>query len=167
METLDLTRSPESRRLYRLGALGTIHLNGLVVRSATLTSGGTTFEVTRRGLLSRELTATEAGTRIGAFAPHRLNRGGRLDWRGDELRLEPAAHLAQRYALESRGEALAFLQARGWWGWGSLTPVTVELPDGAAVDGPLLIFAVYVVRTLADRAADDAAGATVASTSSY
>jgi hypothetical protein len=165
MQTLELTRSSEGRRVYRLADRGTLRLNGLLMRSATVEADGATFTIERESFWTRAVRATDADGLVGRFEPRTVRRGGVLEWRGVEHMLEPAALIAQRYSLEREGKVIAVVQARGWWGWGSRCPVTVELPDASDVDTGLLMFAAYVVRTTADRASSDGSASTTATTS--
>jgi hypothetical protein len=138
MPDLELTRIPGERRLYSLGGLGTLRLEGLAGRSATAEANGRSWRISRRGLLGRGIVAADAAGRIaGEFRPERMRRGGALTWGGRE-----------RYALAEGDHELAVFDGRGW----SRRPVRVTVADLAAVDVGLLLFAAFVVRGLAEEA---------------
>jgi hypothetical protein len=99
---------------------------------------------------------------VGAFAPRTFRRGGTLTWGGRAYGLRPASAWKERYALtapeaEGGGE-LATIEGRGW----GKRPVRVDALDPTALPPGLLLFAVYVVRTLAEDSQAAAGGAAVA-----
>jgi hypothetical protein len=149
MPDLELTRIPGERRLYSLGGLGTLRLEGLAGRSATAEASGRSWRISRRGLLGRGIVAADAAGRItGEFRPERMRRGGALTWGGRELALRPASMWRERYALAEGDAELALFDGRGW----GRRPVRVTVADLAAVDVGLLLFAAFVVRGLAEEA---------------
>jgi hypothetical protein len=80
--------------------------------------------------------------------------------------LRPHSVLRERYVLADRARELVVIEATGWWGWGARRPVrlTLEHPEGA--EPGLLLFASFIVRTLADGAAADAGGSAAVVTAS-
>jgi hypothetical protein len=164
MPELELTRTPDDRRTFRLDGAGTLHLRGWTGRSATAetASGDRSWELAHRGWLSRVIEASDAaGTVVGECEPRAFRRGGTLTWEGREYGLRPAAAFKQRYALivPSSDQELAIIEGKGW----GKRPVRVDVADLSALPPGLLLFAVYIVRSLAEDA-QSAAGASVAAT---
>jgi hypothetical protein len=159
---LELTRTPGDRRVYELAGVGTLRLQGLASRSATAEAGGNRWRIARRGFWQRAIQATDsAGTQVGDFAPNAVRRGGTLCWDGRELILRPASAWRERYALAREERELAILDGKGW----GRRPVKVTVEDLGAIEPGLLLFAVFVVRGLAEDAsgaAGAASGAAVA-----
>jgi hypothetical protein len=155
---------PGDRRLYALADIGTLRLEGLFARSATADAGGRTWRFARRGFWQRDVVASDAaGTAVGAFAPNALRRGGTLRWDRRELTLRPDSAWRERYALADGERELAVLDGRSW----GRRPVRVGIDDPGALEPGLLLFAVFVVRGLAEDAGSAvAAGATAATSSS-
>jgi hypothetical protein len=113
-------------------------------------------------VLARGIAARDAeGREVGEFEPNRLRRGGALRWDGRELRLRPASAWRERYALADGEHELALFDGKGW---GS-RPVKVSVDDLGAVDPGLLLFAAFVVRSLAEDAGAAAGGAVAVSSS--
>jgi hypothetical protein len=161
---IDLARVPGDRRLYALDDLGTLRLEGLLMRAATAKAGAESWRFSRQGSWQRRITATDAaGEVIGMFRPRDIRRGGSLQWRGTGYTLRPHSNWRQRYALSHGERELAVLEAAGWWGWGTRRPARVWVDDRVAIDSGLLLFSAFVVRALADAANSDA-GSTVAVT---
>ena len=103
MTELELTRTPHDRRLYTLGDVGTIRLEGLFSNEATAQADDDTWRLTRRGLWKRVIQATDhVGAIVGEFRPRDIRRGGTLRWAGHELQLRPVSALRERYALRER-----------------------------------------------------------------
>jgi hypothetical protein len=159
MTELELTRSPDDRRLYLLGSLGALRFDGLGSRSATAEAGGRTWRFARRGLL-RTIEATDAaGTTTGAFAARILRGGGTLTWSGSEYTLRPTGLWRRRYELAENERGLAVLDGKGW----GKRPVTLLVADSETIEAGLLLFAAWVVHQLAgDAATAAAAGSTAA-----
>ncbi|HUR85519.1 MAG TPA: hypothetical protein VMY78_09250 [Solirubrobacteraceae bacterium] len=148
MSDLDLTRSPDDRRLYVLDGMGSLHLEGWGSRHATATAREGSWRLARGGLFKATVEATDlAGAPAGRFEGRSVRRGGTLRWHDRELELRPASAWRERYALVENGTELAVLDGRGW----GKRPVKVKLDD-AQIDPGLLLFAAYVVRGLADDA---------------
>jgi hypothetical protein len=163
MPDLELTRTPGERRLYTLAGVGALRLQGLFSRAATADADGKTWRFARAGFWRRRIVATgTAGTTVGEFAPNTLRRGGTLRWNGRELRLRPSSAWRERYALADDERELAVLDGKGW----GRRPVKVTVDDLGAVDPALLLFAAFVVRSLAEDAAGAAAAGSTAATSS-
>jgi hypothetical protein len=157
---LELTRSPHDRRRYDLEGAGALHLGGWLRGGATIEAGDLLLEVRRRGILRRVTEATDhAGAVVGRFGPQGWRRGGPLWWDGRELALEPSSSWRERYALRGGDRELALLEGKGW----GRRPVRIRLTDPGTGPG-LLLFAAYVVRSLAEDAGSSA-GATTAATS--
>lgn len=169
MPELDLTRTPGDKKLYVLEGVGTLRLRGWTGRSATAETpaGDRSWELVHRGLFRTVLEASDAaGTPIGAYEPRTFRRGGALTWQGHDYGLRAASAWKQRYALADGDRELATIEGKGW----GKRPVKVSIDDPAALPPGLLLFAVYVVRALAEDAQSAAAGgataASVAATSS-
>ena len=157
MADLELTRLPDDRRLYVLEGVGTLRLEGWSARRATAATGAAGWRIARRGFWQRAIEAfDEAGMTVGSFEPNTLRRGGARRWDGRELTLRPASAWRERYALADGERELVILDGRGW----GKRPVKVSVEDPAAIEPGLLLFAAFVVRSLAEDAG--AAGATVA-----
>jgi hypothetical protein len=162
MADLELTRTPENRRLYALEGVGTLRLQGFVSRSATAEAAGTSWRIGRRGFWQRRIEATDSmGATVGEFEPRSLRRGGTLRWAGRELALRPASSWRERYALADGDRELAVLEGKGW----GRRPVKVIVDDPEAVSSGLLLFAAFIVRGLAEDAGTaGGAGASAAAT---
>jgi hypothetical protein len=157
MADLELKRTPGDRRLYSLEGVGKLRLKGFASRTATTEAGGSRWRITRHGFWRRVIQATDAaGTAVGEFEPRALRRGGTLRWAGRELALRPASHWRERYALADGDHELAILDGKGW----GRRPVKVTVDDPEAVEPGLLLFAVFVVRGLAEDAGAAAQAAT-------
>jgi hypothetical protein len=160
MVELELTRSPDDRRLYRVGALGSLRLGGFFARSATGEAGGVRWTFRRRGILGRRIEASDAsGALAGAYDARGVRRGGTLHWGGRELVLRPASAWRERYALVAGEREIAILDGKGW----GRRPVAVRIDDPSSLDPGLLLFAVFVVHVLAEDAGGSAGGAAAAS----
>ena len=159
---LELTRTPNDRRLYALEGVGTLRLAGFGSRAAMAEAGGSTWRLGRRRFWHRDIQATDAtGVEVGEFEPRTLRRGGTLRWAGRELSLRPASAWRERYALADGDRELALLDGKGW----GRRPVKVSVDDLGAAEPGLLLFATFVVRGLAeDAGAAAGAGASAAAT---
>ena len=156
MPDLELTRSRDDRRLYELAGIGTLRLEGFMSRRGTAEAGTAAWSFERVGFWRTTIRALDAGGAIaGMFDPRTIARGGTLTWSGRELALRPASMWKDRYALADGDRELAVLDGRSW----GRRPVTVTVDDGRAVDPGLLLFAAYVVRSLAEDSASTAGGA--------
>jgi hypothetical protein len=159
MIDLELTRSPEDRRLYTLAGIGTLRLEGWASRRAIAQAGSDSWRIARRGFWHRAIEAADAaGTAVGSFEPRTLHRGGTVRWGDRELALRPASMWRERYALASGERELAILDGKGW----GKRPVRVTVEDPAELEPGLLLFAAFVVRSLAEDAGTAAAGASAA-----
>jgi hypothetical protein len=99
------------------------------------------------------------GAVVGEFELRTVRRGGVVRWAGRELALHPASSWRERYALADGDRELALLEGGSW----GRRPVKVSMDDLDAVEPGLLLFAAFLVRSLAhDAAAAAAAGATAA-----
>jgi hypothetical protein len=79
-------------------------------------------------------------------------------WDDRELALRPASMWRERYALASGDRELAIIDGKGW----GKRPVRVTVEDPAELEPGLLLFAAFVVRSLAEDAGTAAAGASAA-----
>jgi hypothetical protein len=164
MPDLELTRTPGDRRLYALDGVGTMRLEGWFSRTATADADGKKWRFARIGFWQRQIAATDAARlTVGEFAPNTLRRGGALRWAGRELTLRPSSAWRERYALVDDERELAVLDGKDW----GRRPVKVTIGDLGDIDPGLLLFAVFVVRSLAeDASAAAVAGSTAAVSSS-
>jgi hypothetical protein len=162
MIELELTRSPDDRRLYVLGPAGTLRLEGLFSRSATAEGGGKSWHFARPGFWQRVIQATDTfGSVVGEFSPRDLRRGGRLHWAGRELTLRPASSWHERYVLTEGERELVLIDGKSW----GRRPVKVTLADPGAIEPGLLLFAAFIVRQLAVNADSTSSAATTAAMS--
>ena len=149
MKEIALTRTREDRRRYALEGVGTMRVGGIVARTATASdAAGHTWHFRRRG---RAAQATdELGSLVGEYRPNRLGRGGRLRWGEREIALQAAGNLWQeRYRLVDAHRGLGTCRGRSW----GRHPVRFELADDAELEAGLFLFAAFVVRGLAEYAA--------------
>ena len=154
MGELELTRTVNDRRTYALGDVGTLQIKGWGSRAARAEADGRRWELERRGVWRRSVAATdETGATLGRFTAHGMRRGGSLQWEHRELVLRPASRWRERYALTDGGRELAVIDSRGW----GRRPLKVTLDDPRGLDPGLLLFAVFIVRGLANDAAASAA----------
>jgi hypothetical protein len=130
-------------------------------RRATATSAGVTWRIGRSGLFGRNIYALGSGDAvIGEFDPRPIRRGGELRWSGRVFQLRPASAWRERYALAIGDEELAVFEGKSW----GRKPVRVEIVRPEAIEPGLMLFAAFVVRSLAEDGSS-AAGASVATTS--
>ena len=154
MVDLELTRTPQDRRLYALEGVGTLRLQGFASRGATAQADAQRWTIRRRGFWQRRIDANdEVGTTVGTFEPHSLRRGGTVRWDGSTFTLRAASSWRERYALADGAREVALLDGRR-------RPVRITVDDPAAINAGLLLFTAFIVRGLAGDASD-AAGATV------
>ena len=165
MTELELTRTPNDRRLYALEGAGTLRLDGWFSRGATAQAGDGRWRFDRRGVFQTVIEATDAaGAVVGEFRGRTLRRGGELSWGDRRLELRPSSIWRQRFALADGDRELATIEGKGW----GRRPVKVTVEDGGeAIDPGLLLFGAFVVRALAEdaAAASGAAGGSVAASS--
>ena len=149
---LELVRTEDDRRLYTLGDLGTLRLEGLFAWDATAVSGSASWHI-RRGILSRKIEAADdRGEIVGEFHGRLLSSGGTLRWGTRELTVRRSSVLRERYALADGKDELALFDVKAW----GRRPVFVRV-EADGVDPGLLLFAVFVVRAAA---ADNTTAAT-------
>jgi hypothetical protein len=161
MAEIELTRSKGDRRLYELGPLGSLRLEGFWSRRATATSAGVTWRIGRVGVFGRSIHCVGAGNAlVGEFDPRSIRRGGELRWNGRTFELRPASSWRERYALASGDVEVAVFEAKGW----GKRPVKVDIAHPEAIEPGLLLFTAFVVRGLAEDASA-AVGGSVAATS--
>lgn len=160
MVDLKLTRTPGDRDRYSLAGVGTLRLEGVFSSRATAEAAGNRWQIARRGFW-RQLQATDAaGDVVGTF-DRRLLGGGTLCWRGRELALRRASMWRERYALADGDREIALLNGKSW----GHRPLTITVDDHTALDPGLLLYAAFVVRTLANDDSAGAVAATIAATS--
>jgi hypothetical protein len=124
---------------------------------ATAEADGRRWEIARRGFW-RQLQATDAaGTVVGAFE-RALLRSSTIRWHDRDYKLGRASVWRERYALSDGEREIAVLDGKGW----GRRPVTIEVDE--PVEPGLLLFAAFVVRTLARESSDGSSGASVAAT---
>jgi RNA polymerase sigma factor (sigma-70 family) len=85
------------------------------------------------------------GWRAGRAARSRRTSGSR-QWSDRELDLRPDGFGRERYALVEDGHKLATIESTGGWG---RRPANITVGDPDGIDPGLLLFAVFVVTTLA------------------
>ncbi|WP_445149790.1 hypothetical protein [Baekduia sp. Peel2402] len=163
MPELELTRTRDDRKAYTLDGVGTLRLRGWTGRAANAetTTGEGSWEFARRGLFRPVIEAFDsASTPIGAYEPRTFRRGGTLTWQSHEFGLRPASAWKQRYALTdpTTDTELALIEGKGW----GKRPVKVDITGLGAFPPGLLLFAVYIVRSLAEDASSAAAGGAAA-----
>jgi hypothetical protein len=158
MPRLELTRSKHDRRLYELGGLGTLRLEGFWSRSATATAAGVTWRFARAGFFGRTINAVQGSSKVGEFQSRSIRRGGDLTWNGRAFELRPASAWRERYALAVGDDEVALFDGKDW----GKRPVAIEIVRPEAVEPGLLLFVAFVVRSLAEDTA--AVGASVATT---
>jgi hypothetical protein len=150
MAELELSRSRDDRRVYEVDGVGALRVGGLFSRSVTAEAGGTSWTFDRRGFWGRTIEASDAaGAVVGSFDPRTIRRGGTLRWGARELALQPASKWRERYALLDGERELALLDGKGW----GKRPVSITIDQPDAVEPGLLLFAVFLVRQLAEDAA--------------
>jgi hypothetical protein len=155
---LELVRAKGDRRLYALGGVGTLRLEGVFGWNATATAGSASWRISR-GILTRRIEAIDAlGEVIGDFHGRLLSSGGALRWGTRELTLRRSSVLRERYALADGVHELAHFEVKSW----GRRPVHVRV-DASTVDPGLLLFAVFVVRAAASD--NETAATTTAATS--
>jgi hypothetical protein len=159
MVNRQLARIPGDHALYTLEGVGTLRLEGVSSSRATAEAAGRHWHFARRGFW-RQLQATDAaGAVLGAFE-RRLLGGGTVRWADREFALRRASVWHERYLLADGDRELALFDAKGW----GRRPVTIRIDDHAALDPGLLLYAAFVVHTLAGDTTTGAVAATTAAT---
>jgi hypothetical protein len=155
LDELQLTRTPGDRRLYALKGVGTLRLTGWTSRAGTAEAGALSWQIQCRGFWPRVIQAADAaGVVVGQYKGRSLRRGGALRWCERELALRPDSIWRERYALLESERELATIEGKSW----GKRPVNITV-DAAAIDPGLLLFAAFVVRTLAHDADASTSGA--------
>ncbi len=159
MAEIALTRERGDRRLHVLEGVGTLRVGGGLRRTAVAEAGGRRWNLRSRGVLRREVSATEeGGAPAGAFRADTWRRGGDLRWGDRRLSLRGDSLWRSRYALRDGDVVLATVEGRGW----GRRPVRVVVDDPAAIDPGLLLLACFVVDALTG---DDSSSASAAAAS--
>ena len=147
--SLQLTPTLGDRRLYALNGVGTLRLTGWAARTATAEAGGLAWEITCHGLLGPAIQAADAaGSIVGEYRARTLHRSGRLRWRDRELAVRPDNLWRERYVLVEDDRRLATIEAKRW----GRQPVHLRVEGAAEFEPGLLLFAAFVVGTLAQNA---------------
>lgn len=147
--TLQLTPTPGDRRLYALDGIGTLRLTGWASRAATAEAGGPAWQMTYRGLLSPVIQAADAaGAIAGEFRARTLHRGGPLRWLDRGFNVRPDSLWRERYVLVEDDRRVATIEAKGW----GRQPVSLSVDGEAELEPGLVLFAAFVVGTLAQNA---------------
>ena len=159
---LELRRAEDDRRVFVLGAIGTMRLTGFLSRAAIAEADGTIWRLERRGFWQRGVRAlADTGVVVGEFEPRTVRRGGVLRWHGREFVLRPASSWRERYSLVQADRELALFDGKGW----GQRPLRVSVSEGIPIEPGLLLFTAFVVRGLVEDAnTASAAGASTAAT---
>jgi hypothetical protein len=154
---LELVRSKGDRRLYELADVGTLRLEGIFRRSAIAEADSERWTLRRR-LWTGGIVASDAtGATVGEFMTRLFGSGGTLHWHGREFKLRRASVWRERYGLAEGERELALFDVKPW----GRRPIYIRVEASAQVDAGLLLFALFVVRAVAE---DDTVGATTAAT---
>lgn len=143
-----LTPSPGDHRLYVVKGIGTLRVTGWVWREATAEAGGRSWQITCHGVWRPVIQAADvAGDIVGEFSGGWLHHGAALRWSNRELALRIDGLRQDRYILVDDDRSLATIDGVG----SNKRPLNVAIYDTADIDFRLLLFAIYVVRTLAHK----------------
>jgi hypothetical protein len=147
--TVRLARARCCSHEYALEGVGMVCVTGRSSRAATVQARGLTWQITRCGVLQPVLQAADAtGAIVGTFKGRALRRGGPLEWSDHELSLQAEGRWPPRYVLLSGDRRLATIEGRRWDG----EPVDIVVDEQANIAPELLLFAAFVVGTLAPSA---------------
>lgn len=138
-----LLQSSDDRRRYDLAGVGSIRRMSLFSRTALLLPvDDEPLTAQSRGLLTGESEAVAAGGGpVGDYThPDLTTRGGRIGWRGRELRLRTPPGDISSFELHEDGATLLAVRATGW---GHL-PAQVTVHDPG--DPGLLLFALWLAQ---------------------
>jgi hypothetical protein len=112
-------------------------------------AGGRSWQITRHGIWPPVIQAADvAGEVVGEFSGRGLHHGTALRWSHRELTLRIDRLQQDRYILVDGDRKLATIDGAG----SDKRPLNVAIDDTADIDPGLLLFAIYVVRTLAREA---------------
>jgi len=161
MIELELTRSPDDKRLYVLDGVGTVRFEGFGSRRAVAEAGDERWRLSRRTFARTTEAVDASGATAGTFVSALLRGGGALRWLGGEYSLRPTGVTRRRYELVLGERTLAVVDPKGW----GKRPVKLLVGDLDAVEPGLLLFASFVAHGLAGDAAATAGGGAVAATS--
>ena len=142
MAEFELSRTKDDRRLYELGALGSLRLEGLLSRRARAMSAGVTWQFEPSAGRGMRALASQ-GRVVGEFDPH----SGELQWNGQMFQVRLASSQQERQALAVGETEVALFEDRSW---GS-HPVKVEIVEPAAIEPGLMLFAAFVLRSAEQR----------------
>jgi hypothetical protein len=140
--------SPGNHRLYVVKGIGTLRVTGWTWREATAEAGGSSWQITRHGICPPVIQAADvAGEVVGEFSGRWLHHGAALRWSNRELALRIDRLRQDRYILVDDDRRLATIDGVS----SDNRPLNVAIDDTADLDFGLLLFAIYVVRTLAHK----------------
>ena len=143
-----LTPSPGDHRLYLVKGIGTLRVTGWTWREATAEAGGRSWQITRHGICPPVIQAADvAGDIVGEFSGRWLHHGAALRWSNGELGLRIDRIRQDRYILMDDDRKLATIDGVG----SNKRPLNITINDTADIDPGSLLFAIYVVRTLAHK----------------
>ena len=141
-----LTPSPSDPRLYVVKGIGTLRVTGWTRREATAEAGGRSWQIGRHGIWSPVIQAADvAGEVVGEFSGRRLHNGAALRWSNRELGLRIDRLRQDRYVLVDDDRKLATIDGEG----SNKRPLNVSIDDIVDIDPGVVLFAIYIVRTLA------------------
>jgi hypothetical protein len=147
LRPVSLTPSPDDHRLYVVKGTGTLRVTGWTWREATAEAGGRSWQITRHGIWPRVIQAADvAGDIVGEFSGRWLHHSAALRWSNRELALQIDRLQQDRYILVDNYRKLATIDGEG----SDKRPLNITINDADIDAGPLL-FAIYVVRTLAHK----------------
>lgn len=143
-----LTPSPADRRLYVVKGIGSLRVTGWIWREATAEAGGRSWQITGHGIWPPVIQAADvAGEVVGEFSGRWLGHGAALRWSHRELALRIDRLRQDRYVLVDDDRTLATIDGVG----SNKRPLNVSLDDTADIDPGLVLFAIYILRTLAHK----------------
>jgi hypothetical protein len=146
---MQLTQTPLERRLYVFEGVGTLRLTGWMLNGATAEARGLSWQISSRGIRQRVIQASDAtGAVVGRFNGRTLHGGQALRWSTRELVLRPESVWRERYVLVDESRRVATIERKGW----DARAVDMTVDDAAAAEPELLLFAAFVVGTLAQHA---------------
>jgi hypothetical protein len=140
-----LTPSPGDHRLYIVKGIGTLRVTGFTWREATAEAEGRSWQITRHGIWPPVIQAADvAGEVVGEFNGRWRHHSAALRWSNRELELRIDRLRQDHYILMDDDRKLTTIDGVG----SDERPLNVAIDDTADIDRGLLLFAIYVVRTL-------------------
>lgn len=142
-----LMPSPRDHRLYVVKGIGTLRVTGWIWREATAEAGGRSWHITRHGIWPPVFQAADvAGNVVGEFNGRWLHHDAALRWSDRELALRIDRLRQDHYILVDDDRKLATIDGVG----SAKRPLNITINDADIDPGPLL-FAIFIVRTLAHK----------------